>query len=105
MSEETGRTLLKRVKLDENSFVDENVLWTRLQHSWFYVRTCAVCLEDTPLSSEISRFVIILEAKDFDPEKYDSFLKVRANMIRSIKAYFQSFVCYKIPILMFSAAV
>jgi hypothetical protein len=65
--------------LENLEYLDLSLLWTREQHSWLYLQPCTVRSEDSFLVAEVSRFVIAIESKDFDPEKYRALSEVSSQ--------------------------
>ena len=62
--------------IEDLGYTDDTFLWTREQHSWLYMQPSDVRSDDAYLSSEISRFIVTIQSKDYDPEKYRSFSEV-----------------------------
>ena len=74
---ELDRIILQRSRIEQLNVSEESLLWTRHQNSWLYLLPCEVKSGDAALAASISRFVICVQAKDFDPEKYANLTQVK----------------------------
>ena len=75
-NKELERAIIKRSQIESVEYHDQSFLWTREQRSWLYLQPSTVRSEDSYLAAEVSRFIIAIQTKDFDPEKYKTLSEV-----------------------------